>query len=373
MQKILILCTTDSMIWNFLIPHIEAMKKKKYSIECAASKTGIYFDELKYKYGIKIFEIPFTRTPISISNIKSFYLLNKLIKKQKYDIIFCHEPVGGMMGRIVGKLNKKKVIYMAHGFHFFKGAPLKHWLIYYPAEYIFSFLTDVLITINTEDYSCAKKMYAKKNYYIHGIGIQKKINNSFINCDDLKRKLGLKNDIILLTVGELSARKNHKIILEAMRILKKNNVKLIICGDGELKIFLQRKIKEYDLEDRVLLPGFVKNVGDYIAISDIFVFPSLWEGLSIACLEAMKKKMVIIGSNRRGIKDYVINMKTGLTFEPNNANELAEKIELVIKNKTLTNQLILNSSIEIEKYEIDNVKKELEQIYIKEIDSYNRG
>ena len=180
------------MIWNFLIPHINELKKKGYIVECAASKTGIYFEELKDKYDIQIFEIPFTRNPISLKNIKSFFALSKLIKKRKYDLIYCHEPVGGMMGRLAGKLNGKKVIYMAHGFHFFKGASAKHWMIYYPAEFILSFFSDALITINQEDYSRAKKLYAKHNYYIHGIGIQEKINKSLISSEKLREKLGIK-------------------------------------------------------------------------------------------------------------------------------------------------------------------------------------
>lgn len=367
MKKILITCTTDSMIWNFLIPHIKELEKKGYIVECASSKTGLYFDELRNKYGIKILEIPFTRSPLSIKNLVSFIKLNKLVKKKQYDIIFCHEPVGGLMGRLVGKLNKKKVIYMAHGFHFFKGASLKHWLIYYPVEYILSYITDVLITINQEDYGRLKNMHAKQNYYIHGIGIQEKIDKSIVSSERLKAELGLKkSDIILLTVGEISVRKNQKVILEALKILKNSKLKLIICGNGPLKSCLEKKVVEYGLQDNVIFVGFVKNVGDYLDISDFFIFPSLWEGLSIAGLEAMKKGVFIIGANRRGIKDYVIHMKTGLTFEPDNPEELADKITFIFKNKNIKDELLKKAAQEINKYEINNIKQELEIIYKKE-------
>ena len=172
MKKVLVLCTTDSMIWNFLIPHIREMEKMGLNVECACARTGFYFDELKEQYGLTVHEIPFTRSPISVRNIRGFRSLCGLIRTRQFDRIFCHEPVGGMMGRLAGKVCGRKVVYMAHGFHFFTGAPARHWAFYYTAEYILSFFTEALITINREDYKRACKMHARRNYYVHGIGVQ---------------------------------------------------------------------------------------------------------------------------------------------------------------------------------------------------------
>lgn len=371
-KKILIVCTTDSMIWNFLVPHIDELKKKGFSVECASSVTGYYYEELINQFEIKMHQVDFERSPFSTINISAYRKLRKIINAGRFDFIFCHEPVGGMMGRLAGKSCGKKVIYMAHGFHFFKGASLKHWLLYFTAEYILSFLTDACITINKEDYLASKKMHAKKKYYIHGIGIQPKINESLISPERLKEELGLEDsDVVLMTVGELSERKNHRVILEAMHLLNQSNIKLVICGEGALRGELIATCERYDLLKSVVFTGFIKNVGDYLNICDIFIYPSLWEGLGIAGLEAMAKELSIIGSNRRGIRDYVIHGRTGLLFEPHDAQTLAEEIQTLLDNPPLKRKLIKNSHKILSKFGLKNVKEELELIYQKEFISKN--
>lgn len=366
-KRVLIVCTTDSMIWNFLVPHIEELKNMGYEVECASSITGSYFGELISEFHIKMHQLDFVRTPFSIKNLVSYGRLKQLIRQENYEIIFCHEPVGGMMGRLAGKACRKKVVYLAHGFHFFKGAPLKHWLLYYMAEYLLSFLTDACITINKEDYYRAKKMRAKRKYYIHGIGIQPKIELSKILSEDMKKELGIEeNDVVLVSVGELSKRKNHQVILEALHILNDERLKLIICGEGQLYDDLKEKAVRLGIEEQVIFCGFVKNVGDYLKISNIFIYPSLFEGLGIAGLEAMDKGISIIGSNRRGIRDYVLDNKTGLLFEPNDADMLADKIKFLMEHESEEKRLIRNATKYISIFRLENVKKELKEIYLKE-------
>lgn len=369
-KRILVVCTTDSMIWNFLVPHIEELEKKGFIVEGAASVTGDYFDELVNQFHIKMHKISFARNPFSFTNVRAYRELKQIIKKGRFDFIFCHEPVGGMMGRLAGKRCGKKVIYMAHGFHFFKGAPLKHWLLYFTAEYFLSFLTDACITINKEDYAISKKMHAKRKYYIHGIGIQPKINESVITQDVLKKKLGIgAGDVVLMSVGELSERKNHQVIIEAIHLMQKKDIKLIICGEGKLREKLEALCKKFELENSVIFTGFVKNVGDYLSICDIFIYPSLWEGLGIAGLEAMAKKLPIIGADRRGIKDYVLHEKTGLLFEPHDSRTLADEIEKLISEPVFENKLVKNSQKIVPMFGLENVKKELELIYQKEFNN----
>lgn len=369
-KRILVVCTTDSMIWNFLVPHIEELEKKGFIVEGAASVTGDYFDELVNQFHIKMHKISFARNPFSFTNVRAYRELKQIIKEGRFDFIFCHEPVGGMMGRLAGKRCGKKVIYMAHGFHFFKGAPLKHWLLYFTAEYLLAFLTDACITINKEDYAISKKMHAKRKYYIHGIGIQPKINESVITPDVLKKKLGIRaGDVVLMSVGELSERKNHQVIIEAMHLMQKKDIKLVICGEGKLREKLEALCKKFELENSVIFTGFVKNVGDYLSICDIFIYPSLWEGLGIAGLEAMAKKLPIIGADRRGIKDYVLHEKTGLLFEPHDSRTLADEIEKLISDPVFENKLVKNSQKIVPMFGLENVKKELELIYQKEFNN----
>ncbi|MCI6826732.1 MAG: glycosyltransferase family 4 protein [Spirochaetia bacterium] len=369
-MKILIVCTTDSMIWNFLIPHIEFLKQKGAEVECACSRTGFYFDELIQKYGLVLHEINFARNPFKIKNLKAYSALCKLVKDGNFSIINCHEPVGGALARLAGKRYKKYVMYTAHGFHFFKGAPLKHWVLYHTFEYILSFFTDCLITICKEDFENAKKLHAEHVYYIPGIGIN---FNKFKGIDKNESRKIIRNsysikddDIVLISVGELSIRKNHEVIIKAMGLLKKRNIKLLLCGEGEKQQYLKELAIANDLKENIFFLGFRKDIPTILYASDIFIYPSLWEGLGIAGLEAMYAELPIIGSSRQGIKDYITNDKTGLLFEPNDIEKLAQNIEVLSENVELRKKIGKAGYDSIKQFSLENALLEMDKIYLSE-------
>jgi len=369
-NKILVVCTTDSMIWCFLIPHIKFLQEKGCIVECACSRTGVYFDELVEKYHLVLHEIPFERSPFKWSNIKAYNKLSKLVHEGSFDLIHCHEPVGGAMGRLAGKRWRKNVMYFAHGLHYFTGAPKKH-LVYYLFEWFLSFLTDSIITICEEDYGRVKKLHAKRCYKIHGIGVDfSRYDKSEEERSQLRlkwrEKLGINNDdMTLISVGELSVRKNHKVIIDAIEKSKaKNHVHLIICGEGELLGELKLKTKNSNLESRVHFLGFRRDVPDVLTAADVMCFPSLWEGLGLAGIEAMYSGLPVIGSNRQGIKDYVKNNQTGFLFEPTDSDKLSEIIDYLYEHQDFYKNFVGRDFVR--DYSLDKVVEELSMIYKKE-------
>ena len=220
-KKVLLLTTTDNMIWQFLIPHARYMQEQGAIVECACAKTGFWFDEL-VKMGFIVHEIPLTRSPFSIKNLKGYKLLKKIVKENNINMIHCHQPVGGVMGRLVAKKFKLPCIYTAHGFHFFKGAPLKNRLIFKTVEKYCSKFTTALITMNNEDFENASKMKAKKVYQINGIGLDlskyKKIES--FDKASFKTELGIqKDEFVIVTVAEFIKRKNYNTMLETIKEL----------------------------------------------------------------------------------------------------------------------------------------------------------
>lgn len=327
-KRILIVCTTDSMIWNFLVPHINYLNGKGYIVECACSRTGFFFEELVDK-GYVLHEIPFERSPLRLRNICAFFMLRRLIRQGNFDIIHCHEPVGGAMGRLTGWLCGKYVMYFAHGFHFFKGAPRKT-ILYYIIEKYLSYLTDVLITINQEDYEAARKFHAKRNYLIHGIGIDttkfiKKVDRNYLKY---KFDLVLEN-IYLLSVGELIHRKNHITVIHSLVTLP-SSVHYLIVGEGALESELVRETRKLGLEERVHFLGFRKDIDRICNAVDIFIFPSLQEGLSVALMEAMASGLPIIASNIRGNNDLVDDCKGGYLVKSTDPTEYSSRISDLI-------------------------------------------
>lgn len=369
-KRVLIVCTTDSMIWNFLIPHIRDLESKGVVVECACSRTGFYFDELVNEYHLCLHEIEFERNPFKTKNIGAYRKLSKLIHDNKYDVIYGHEPVGGAMARLAGKRRNKQVIYISHGFHFFNKAPIKHWILYYVFEYILSFFTDAIITICREDYQHACKFHAKRCYYIPGIGVDFS-KFDMIDKEEARNKhriaLGFADDdIVLISVGELSIRKNHQVILHAIARVKNPKIKLIICGEGEQYRSLVNLTKKLGIDNQVVFLGFRRDVPEVLCASDIFVFPSLWEGLGLAGIEAMYSQLPVIGSNRQGIKDYVVPQKTGMLFEPCDVDELKKYIAQLVQDDELRRRMAINGKNKALEFSLQNSIKSLENIYIKE-------
>ena len=333
-MKFLVVCTTDSMIWNFLVPHILFWMEHGHKVEVACSKTGFYFDELKHKFGFEIHEIPFERFPFRKENIKSYRKLKHLIKDKKYDIVISQEPVGGVLGRLAGRKYGCKNVYTAHGFHFYKGAPLIDWIVFYPIERGMAYITDTLITINHEDYMRARQFRARQVIQIDGIGVD---INKFIEISkerkDIRSSLKIQDDdYVILTVAELIPRKNYETALKALARLNWKFTYLI-CGSGKCEHKLRIMAQKLGIQDNVRFLGFRRDVNELYKAADLFLFPSYQEGLSIALIEAMAAGLPIICSSIRGNTDLIKKGKGGLLYKPDDIQGFTDGINMISKNR----------------------------------------
>lgn len=302
------------------------MQEKGYDVDCACSITGDFFNILKCEYGLKMNEIGFKRNPFNLKNLSAFRNLNDLVKNIKYDVIFCHEPVGGAMGRIVGHLNHCKVVYMAHGFHFYNGAPVKMRLFYIVEKFLAKW-TDVLITINQEDYRASLHFGAKNKVLTNGIGVDTSKFTYAPNPLYIRNELGLANqDTILLSVGELIVRKNHETIIRAIKLINNPKLHYVLVGDGELESHIRQVIKALNLEKQVHLLGYRRDISNLCNSCDIYVMPSLQEGLSVALMEAMSCGRPVIASRIRGNVDLIDDKKGGYLVDAKDVEGYAEAI-----------------------------------------------
>lgn len=356
-----------------------------YASMIAAQKLGIEFhiagnwsyasDEEKEndenKYDIKIHQIDFIRLPYHIGNIKAYIQLKKLMQKEKFDIIHCNTPIGGILGRIVGKqCNVNKIIYQAHGFHFYKGAPKLNWWLYYPVEKWLAHYTDVMITINKEDYELAKnKMNLRNNgnvYYVPGVGI----DDSAINVDDVsfeekRKQIGVtKNAIVLISVGELNKNKNNGIIISALKWCSNPNIHYILCGVGEMKERLKRQADELGLKENIHFLGYRDDILELYKISDCFVLPSYREGLSRSLMEAMVNGLPCIVSKIRGNTDLIKNGEGGYLCDIDDVFMYSENISNLASNIELRNEMGRKNMENIKKFNVETVVDEIKRIYI---------
>ena len=325
--KQILITSTDVMMIQFLVPHVLYLLDNGANVDVACSKAEGYQNE-GYKEKIKemlpksvsFYEIRTERTPFSIKNISGLIDLKSVLKNKKYDLIWTNEPVMGVMTRLAACDSRKQgsvVMYLAHGYHFFKGAPKKNW-IYYPVEKFMSRYCDLITVINWEDFYFTKKHFKKPVYHIDGIGLcLDKYTQVQVDYKMKRKELGVKeDDILIVSVGELQHRKNHAVILRAIAGLNNSNLKYIICGRGELEDDLLRLARELQIDNQLQLLGHRYDIPEILAVADIFAHPSQREGLGIAAIEAMAAGLPLITSNIQGIKDYVVNEKNGYSYAP---------------------------------------------------------
>ena len=328
-------------------------KEKGYEVHVATNGTEeIPYCDVKHV-------ISFERSPIKINNLKAIKDLKKIIDKEKFDIIHCHTPMGSVVTRIAAKKARKRgtrVIYTAHGFHFFKGAPLLNWIIFYPIEKHLSKYTDCLITINQEDYELAKRKFkAKQIELVHGVGVDESKFNFEMTKEEkheLRESLGLKDDdFVLIQVGELNKNKNQIMAIKAMKELVKENSKihLLIVGKGELENYYKGKIQEYNLEQNIHMLGYRNDIPKLMKISDVLLSLSYREGLPVNVIEGMISGLEIIATDCRGNRDLIEN-----TIQINNIRELHKQILKRYEQEKKSNYIF---SSYLENYVVDKMKK----------------
>lgn len=378
MKKVLIVASVASMIDQFNMQNINILKQQGYEVHVAANfEKGSTISEerlLEFKKELKnlnvlYFQVDFSRRIGNIGqNIKAYKQIKEIIKQNKYKFIHCHSPIGGVCGRIAAKTTGTKVMYTAHGFHFYKGAPMKNWVLYYPIEKVLSYLTDVLITINNEDYELSKnKMKSKSLYYIPGVGVDVS-NFSDIKVDKIKKIKDLnvnihKDSIIILSVGELNKNKNHETIIRSLKIANDSNIHYLIAGKGDLDEYLNKLIRDLNLENQVHMLGFRKDVKELYKIADIFCFPSYREGLSVALIEGMASGLPVICSNIRGNTDLIENNKGGYLCNPKLSDDFAITIKNLAKDKKLRKKMSEFNKLKIKQFDIEQVNRIMEKIY----------
>ena len=325
MKKVLFVATVYKFL-NFEISDIEILKRMGYEIHTATnmSEADWLKDDGTLDYlGLVKHQIDFDRSPFSYNSLKAYKQLKKLLKEETFDLIHCHTPVAAAILRLAAIDTRRKgtkVIYTDHGFHFHKSSGLKSWLLYFPIEYIMSFFTDMIIAINKEDYKLIQKFHVKEKRYIPGVGVDvKRISKLKPNREEIRENYNIPlNAFVIMSVGELSARKNHQVIIEALSRIPNKDIYYLICGAGSKLNDLQMLANKRCVSDRVIFTGplphdTILNLGHVV---DIGAIPSLIEGLGLAGIETLAAGKPIIGSNVHGIKDYVIDNLTGVSCDP---------------------------------------------------------
>lgn len=358
--------TTVSSTMGFFTQHVKMLLQQGHTVDFACNVTKPIDPEFIMR-GCRVHDLSLSRSPFTKANCRGYKQLKKTIQEGQYDVIHTHTPIASALVRVACRRNKDiKVIYTAHGFHFYKGASWLNWLFYYPVEKWLSRYTDVLITINKEDYERAKRSFkAGRIEYVPGVGVDVEKYGSVVVDRKAKRKeLGLaEDDFVLVSTGELNDNKNHKTVIQAVHRLNNLSVKYLICGQGPLKNELLNLVQELGLEHQVMLLGYRTDIIEINHIADVFVFPSFREGLSVALMEAMACGLPVVCSDIRGNRDLIEDGKGGFLVEPKDVAGFAQSIKSLSENSALSKRMGQHNVVRVRDFDTSIVLRHMKDIY----------
>ena len=370
-MKVLLVATVQSHICQFHKALVEVLHEHGCEVHVAARDNLAEKNGMKLDFVEKVYDVPFSRSPKSADNLKAYKEMKKIISKGGYDVIHCNTPMGGIVTRLAAQKARKRgteVIYTAHGFHFYKGAPKKNWIVFYPIEKLFSRLTDKLITITQEDYDLASKKFHCKVYRIHGVGVDER---RYFPADDqmkseIRKELGYTDDQkLILCIGELLPNKNQTMAICMMAELVKEipEAKLLLAGNGPERENLEALIAELGLEEHVEMLDYCTYLEKYQKAVDLGVSCSKREGLPLNVVESMLSKTPVVVSKNRGHRELIQEGKTGYLVKVNDEKAMLENVLKLLKNDETYTYVMKNAYEYALNYGFESVKKELEKIY----------
>lgn len=371
MKKVLLTATVQSHIAQFHRPLAEVLHEHGYELHVAARNNLGEKNGLSLDFADKVFDVPFSRSPKSPDNVKAYFQLKRILAADSYEVIHCNTPMGGIVTRLAAVKARKqgaRVFYTAHGFHFYKGASKKNWLIFYPVEKIMARFCDTLITITKEDYLLAKKKFHTKVEHIHGVGVY---TDRYHPVNEEERLMLRKvenltaEDFVILCTGELNQNKNQSTLILVAAELKKYipELKVLLAGNGPLEKQLQEQIQELHLAKCVKLLGYRTDLENVTPAVDLVVSCSFREGLPLNIIEAMLCKKAVVVSENRGHKELVQDGFNGCIVKADNLQGYIKAIMKLYNNPQVLLQMENHAYKVAGQYTAKLVKEELKRIY----------
>lgn len=369
--KVLFVASVPVHFHAFHRPYFKWLCDRGYEVHVACNGD---FEDVHVS---RVWRIPFQRSPWSLSHPTSAALLRRIIEEQGYLLVTCHTPMASVLARISSRRARRsgtKVIYTAHGFHFFKGSSLFSWLVYYPVELILSYITDGIICINEEDFDLIRRKGSKKaNYYlIPGIGVDSSRFRPVdsLNRQEIRRTLGLSDtDFVLVYAAEFIERKNHRMLVDAVLRLAHRVVglKVLLAGKGELLEEMKGLVRRLGLGEHFHFLGFVANVERCYQCADIAVSSSRQEGLGLNLVEAMMCGLPVVATIDRGHCTVVDSGVNGHLVPQGDSVAFADAIyDLYVSSET--RRRLARAAIEkASRFEIERSLAAVSGIYMKHL------
>lgn len=365
----------------FLLPYADNFRKLGWKIDCLSRDVSI--DEECASHFDNCFDIGWSRNPFSIPNLTAFYGLagkiQKIALRERYDIIHVHTPIAAFITRyalrnIRAELGTR-VIYTAHGFHFYNGANSFKNSIFKIAEKMAAKWTDLLIVINEEDHQAALSFLRPEHVVkMNGVGLDLEYySKDKILTDrimELRHSIGLKpSDKLFSYIAEFNPDKCHADVIKALTATNNKHLHLAFAGAGALLKEMKELAERLSVGERVHFMGFQSDVRPLLAASTAMLMPSKREGLPRSVMESMAMRTLVIGSDIRGTSD-LLKDGCGILIEISDDKKIAGFADAMVYCADNSNEKEVNKTIDlaynkIVSFDIKILVSEHEKLYAK--------
>ncbi|MDR3274781.1 MAG: glycosyltransferase family 4 protein [Endomicrobium sp.] len=331
---------------------------------------GVLDDEASKKF--KVFQLKnFAREVSPLKDLRALFCIYSILKREKPDIVHTHSSKAGILGRIAAKLaGIKVVLHTIHGYGFNETQKWYEKYLYVYLEKSCASISNKLIAVSKEDVQKGLKYKIAKEskYTLIRAGIDTEFYKNFNQNPNFRKSLGINNNIkVITTIGAFKPQKNLKDFVKAASIAFQSvkNVVFLIVGDGQERGELENLILNFNLKENILFLGWRTDIAEILKISDIFVLTSLWEGLPCTILEAMCCSKPVIANAVDGVKEIIVESKTGFLIELHNYKKTAEKIIYLLTNPSEIESMGKNALNSIgQEFNIDYTVKQHEELYL---------
>lgn len=322
--------------------------------------------------GFECRDLPFSRNPLAPGNLRALRELVGWLKRERYDLIHVHTPNASVVSRLAARLAGRpypKVVYTAHGFHFYTGAPWLNWLLYYPPERLASRWTDVLITINREDERRAAAFPGRgRSVYVPGVGVDLPLHagHEDVACQRLRRDLSLApDDLAVLCIAELNRNKNQAQLIRAIGELRRRGVPavLLLAGAGPEEARCRQLAAEHGIAQAVRFLGYRRDVPQLLQAVDVVALLSRREGLPKALLEGLAAGKPLLATAVRGSRDLVVPGRNGYLVPVGDVPAVAAALERLHQDAGLRRRMGEYSRKLAGLYDLDRIRRDVSAIY----------
>ena len=362
-RKLLFIASSYIHILNFHLPYLKALREQGWEVHVGCAKP-----EKDVPGADKTLSLPFEKKMSSPSNFRAAAQIRRLVRREDYTLVITHTSLAAFFTRLALWFMPKRprVINMVHGYLFDDETSWPKRTIMLWAERLTAPQTDLLLTMNRWDDTLARKYrLGKRVEFLPGIGVDftKVQEPDGEGARELRRTLGIAEDaFVLLCAAELSKRKSQRVLIDAMPLLPENAV-LVLAGHGAEEEALRCRIRDLGLEDRVLLPGYIRGLGAWYAMADAVVTASRIEGLPFNVMEAMYCGRPVVASAVKGHVDLLTDGESGLLCPYGDAAACAAAVRRLMDNPALGRRLAEKAAETVRQYGLEEVFPQVMRAY----------